>query len=608
MSKTILNLIEINLLLNSEEVKNTELYGNLYSVLSNLQKRKAVSIDDLSDLDQTAKTALLHSKKNMIDIAVKEWHATTDIRERPQRDLTCELCNTKIKYLCYIFNHKNNIELRVGSECIKKFPNMDGYIEHNKRLKEMHKGQKIIARRNKFYMYHPTCEDDIAYAEKYFNTLPVLLPYELYTKLQDVVSRMRLIYSKYVNEEKKPFNSNLNSFQLFDLAVKQFNELKPQSDIFVSQNKDNPLICKRKEIDWMISEGKTRLLQQISENDGVYTLSTIQRILSKDFISNYTDDIFNRNQSQTLRFTKIDNTIVYIKFEKIGYQPSITFKMTIEDFMKEIGAKCIMQPTYTYNLQNFIVYIDIANTKSNLESILAYISSFIYDFNCVFLFDDENNNLILCRRGDKAIRIFNNYNFLVSYSKYITKSDAEIKQFLFNLIKGRTGTKWIDVKMQSLQGIDNRINKLYQEQYLDIKEQFVQYRKSKYVEITTYNITEDDNGYPIIDFDHPTYQKVSRRQIRVSDNTMKNIEYALFVPNNILKPRYSQGTMLLVQNITSVRNDNTIFYVDIENDLSFKRCYTIDEYESIFKHIPISKKNLKSYGRIVYSFVPNFKD
>ena len=72
MSKTSLNLIEINLLLNSEEPKNTELYGNLYSVLSKLQKLKAVSLDNLSDLDNKARTTLLHSKKDLIDTIVRE--------------------------------------------------------------------------------------------------------------------------------------------------------------------------------------------------------------------------------------------------------------------------------------------------------------------------------------------------------------------------------------------------------------------------------------------------------------------------------------------------------------------------------------------------------
>ena len=56
-TKSIISRDEISLLLNSEEPKDTKLYGNLYSVLSNLQNLKAVSLDQLSDIDNKAKAS-----------------------------------------------------------------------------------------------------------------------------------------------------------------------------------------------------------------------------------------------------------------------------------------------------------------------------------------------------------------------------------------------------------------------------------------------------------------------------------------------------------------------------------------------------------------------
>ncbi len=472
MSKTILNLIEINLLLNSEEPKNIDLYGNLYSVLSQLQKLKAVSIDDLSNLDNKAINVLLHSKKDLIDTTVREWRATTTIIERSQRDMVCELCNTPIKYLCYIFNFKNNIELRVGSECIKKFPNMEGYTQHNEQLKTIHKNQKVIARRNIFYEHFPNCEEFIYSAEKYFSNIPILLPYELYSKIESTITRMRLIFAKYVNEDKKPFNSQMNSFELFQLAIDQYSQLKFQADNFVAENKNNLLICKRREIDWLISQNKQKLLEQISKNQGNYNLSTLKQMCSYSFVLDYKDDIFARNQSKLFQFTRIDSDAVYFSFTKHGYQPSLAFKLSLQEFVKEIAADCIFNQDYLYNLDLFYQKGIILNTRNNIESIKNYVADFIYNFNCVLLFDDKTNNLILCRRNDKAIRTFNPRQFIVSYSNQIQNSDADIKKYIFSIIKGGSSVKWISTEEQSRQGIDDKINKLYKEQYLDIKDHF----------------------------------------------------------------------------------------------------------------------------------------
>lgn len=607
MSKTVLNLIEINLLLNSEEPKNTELYGNLYFVLSELNKLKAVSLDDLPTLDTKARNALSYNKKDLIDTTVREWRATTTILERPKRDEVCELCNTPIKYLCYIFNFKNNTELQVGSECIKKFPNMEGYVEHSKQLKNIHKNQKIIARRNEFYERFPNCEVFISDAEKYFSTLPILLSYNLYTKLEDVVKRLRLIYTKYVNEGKKPFNSQLSSFELFDLAINQFNENRQKADEQIEFNINKPLICKRREIDWLLSQNKQAIVSQIAENGGFYSLSTLRHITSVEFISDYIENIFNRNQSQLYRFKSLNNGILQITFNKHGYFPQVIFSMSIKDFMQSIGSYCIFDSKFIYSLGDFTKDMKISNTLQNLESIMNYISTFIYKFNCVLLFNEQNNTLWLCRRGDKSIITFRPYDFLTSYGKHINESDDSIKNFIFSIIKGNGMVKWITPELQAKQGISDIVNKLYKEQYLDVREQYLQYNKSKYVEITTYKIVKTQSGHILIDFDHPEYVKVSRRQIRVSDNTIKYIEYALYVTIDDLIPHYKKGSILLIQSAKSVKNGSTIFYTNKLNGVIIKQCTTEDEYESIFKHTDIPKKEIVSYGRIIYSFTPNFK-
>lgn len=112
------------------------------------------------------------------------------------------------------------MELLVGSECVNHFK-IDGYLDQKKQLAQIHKGHKIVQRRNEFHSRFPDYEDFFLDAEKYFSTLSILLPYELYTNLQSTIERMRLIVAKYINEGKKPYDSQYDSFGLFTQLCSQ---------------------------------------------------------------------------------------------------------------------------------------------------------------------------------------------------------------------------------------------------------------------------------------------------------------------------------------------------------------------------------------------------
>ncbi len=598
-TKSILSRNEISLIKNSEEAKNTDLYGNLFEILLQIKDLKAITKKQLEDLNLNSDglSALTHNKQTLIENTTKEWKATTEIVDNPQKNKKCQLCNTSIRYECHIRNILNNKELTIGSECVNEFK-LDGYIEQKKQLSQIRKGHKIVARRNEFYTKFPGCEQFISNTQKYFSTLPILLPYDLYTKFQDTIVRMRNIYTKYVNEGKKPFESPMDSFELFQLALDQIDELKSKAEMHIVNNNEKSLICKRREIDWMVSNNKNNLLRQISENNGHYNLTTLKQMSSYEFINEYINDIVNRNRSQLFQFIKITYNEVHISFNKKGYFPPIIFKMKLENFMSEIGANCIINKNFIYNINDMFSMLSISNSKNNLESVINYILEFMHNFNCALLFDDETNNIILCRRGDKAIRIFNPQQFLISYSKHITKSDDDIRNFLFSLVKGNNSVKWVSAEIQTKQGIDNKINRLYKEQYLDIKDQFVQYNYNKYVEIISYKTTKNLSGNMIIDFNHPEFINIPRGQIRLSNNTLKYIDYAIYISEKIFT--YEPGTILFVQNSKKVKNENIIFYIS-SDAFVIKECHTIDEHENIFKHIDVEKRNLQSYGKIIYS-------
>ena len=465
ITKSYLSRDEISLLVNSEEAKNTNLYGNLYDILLKIRKLKAVSLDELENLNLNyhGVSALVYNKHTLIDNATREWIATTDIVDNPKRNASCQLCNaSNLRYECHICNMHNKKELLVGSECVNKFK-INGYLDQKKQLVQIQKGHKIVQRRNEFYRYFPDYERIIFDAENYFNTLPILLPYELYTKLQETITRMRLIYIKFINEGKKPFKSEMNSFELFQLALDQYNKLKEQSDQFILNNENKPLICRRREINWMISNNKLNLLQEISENEGIYTRYTLKQIYLADFVVEKLNLFVERNISVQFKIEKINKSGIIFSFNKSGYYPTISFPISLNSFMNSIGANCIIDSIYTYSDKEIIECSHTFNSKRNLKSILNYTYNFINKLNCALFIDEETNTLILYRKGDRAIRQFDPNVFINAYKHYMILSDDKIKKYLFSIVKGNNTTKWITLDVQSKQGIDDKINRLYKE-------------------------------------------------------------------------------------------------------------------------------------------------
>lgn len=463
MTKSDLSRADISLLINSEEAKNTQLYGNLYDILVQIRDLKAITLEELKsrNLNHDGVSALTHNRHTLIDNATKEWRATSTVEINYEKTARCQLCNaSNLKFECHIRNIKNNIELLVGSNCVNEFK-IDGYIEQEKQLKDIKKGQKIVQRRNEFYSRFPNYEEFISDAEKYFSTLPILLSFDLYSDLENVIKRMRVIATMYINERKKPYKSKYDSFELFQLAINQYNKLKVKSDQYVSKNKNKKLICKRSEIDWLMAQNKLGLLHKISSNNSTYTLSTLQGIYSISFVQQYISLISTKNISNTVKFEKLSDNNIIFSFHKFGYSNPILFSTSLQDFMRQIGASCIIEDDFTYTGKNILSISHIINTKRNLFSILEYIDDIMKTLNCAFLVDDSSNSLYLYRKGDKAVRQFSKYNFMQNYSKYILSSDEKIRNHIKFIVRGNKNIKWITPEIQEKQDIDEKIGLLY---------------------------------------------------------------------------------------------------------------------------------------------------
>lgn len=601
MTKSDLSRTDISLLINSEEAKNTQLYGNLYDVLLQIKDLKAITLEELENcnLNYYGMSALSYNKHTLIDNTTKEWRATTDIIDNPKRTAVCQLCNApRLRYECHIRNIKNNTELLVGSECVNHFK-IDGYINQKKQLAQIHKGHKIVQRRNEFYSHFSDYEDFISDAEKYFSTLPILLPYELYTNLHNTIERMRLIATKYVNEGKKPYDSQYDSFGLFQLAINNYTKLKINSDIYVSKNVDKKLVCKRLEIDWMIAQNKKKLLQQISENNGFYTISTLRNIYSLEFVQSYIQLIISKNNSDIMKFEGLNDNSVTFSFNKFGYQTPILFSIQLKDFMQYIGADCIVNDDFTYSSKNILSISNIVFSNNNLVSILEYIDNMTNLLNCVFLIDDLSDTLYLYRKGDKSVRRFSKYTFMQNYSRYMVLSDEDIKKYLIYVIKEDNNAKWITTEMQAKQGIDDKIGILYKG-YRESHE-YIARPMGQIFEIMTYNVRNNSvTNTAKIDFDSSEFISLQRNKLKIGDSQLRFAEYGLRIGDESLSPFYHSGDILFIQPIQKFKEEATVLFAS-KYEVVIKKCYSEKkESENIFCYTNIPKKELVAYGKILY--------
>lgn len=608
-TKSILSRDEISLLQHSEEPKNSALYGNLYDVLCSLDQLKAISIDELIDLyksDKKGVAALTYNKETLLDSVKQEWYTESVSEEDPDKKVRCGLCNTPNKYLFYIKNRKNNQRLNVGSTCMTKFPGIEGYTEYKYQLKKMQHNHKIIARRTIFHQKFPNALDIIESANFYFDNLPILLPADTYNGLKDVVVRLRLIYTYYIEKNKTPFKTPFTPFELFQKAIDQYNKLKIIADGFIEKNINNPLICRREEINWLIKTNRESLIMKIAENNGLYTKDTLAFIYSSQFVFKHFDLFNQRNKSQLLniKFDRSNNTINCI-LDKIGYTHSIQYIIDLKSFMKEIGCKCIIDKHYFYNSKDLLNIANISNSINNLESIIWYNANVMNELNYIFLIDYQTHELYLYRKGDGAVKFFSPKYFLKSYSSYILKSDDAIKDFLKKVINGNKAKKWITKDIQEKNDFANKIYRMYKEQYNENIYAKKHSGNKNYYEIPLYNLEQR------IDYDNIEYINIKKHDINIPINQHQLIDYAIKVSPTSNMPKCIKDKILLVHATNRLKNqDIGIFCINdihvvmryIHND-SNKEKYleTLDNKNSTI----ILTNDIKICGKVLYILSTN---
>lgn len=233
MSNTILTVKELNIILNSDEIKNTVRYGGLYKTLLNINCKKAISLNDIIQ-DKPAVEMLQKNKDILLHNSKQEWTYVGNITiTNPFEKARCFICNRQHKNVYYIKNIKNNKIFGVGPTCAENFPNIQKDI-NAKCIPYKDDPMKIVRKvefQNKFKALD--IEKFLNTEENFYSIYFLNLPADLWQALNVSISKMNDIYYTYINIGISPYESSLHPLSLFEKELANYYILKNQSHEYI---------------------------------------------------------------------------------------------------------------------------------------------------------------------------------------------------------------------------------------------------------------------------------------------------------------------------------------------------------------------------------------
>ena len=246
--KLLITQQEMVLIKNSSEATNTELYGNLYDCIQNYVKLSKTELDNNIVFDEKARIVLLNSenKKMMMDKIMDEWYSVKNC-DIVETLINCQLCGRPNKYVYYIHNKITDIDLHIGSDCVKNYPDITGIKQQKKRLSQLKREQTQQKRKIEFEMREGEEIGFIVDAEKKFKEFPVVLPFKLHTAIKDVLYQLNLSKTTYIKN-----GGNLDeAYSVYCVLKEKFNDLYKQADEHYQIVKNNSLVCDKETSEWL---------------------------------------------------------------------------------------------------------------------------------------------------------------------------------------------------------------------------------------------------------------------------------------------------------------------------------------------------------------------
>lgn len=423
MEQVCLYMHDLVLIKYGEEAKDTKTYGNLYECTKECGKLTESKVKRSSTLDEAAKVTLLLNRDNLKDRISAEWIALSRNHYVEEKQ-HCMLCNAPINVLCYIKNKANGNELIVGNECIEKFPRMEIEAGYKTSYKRALRSRKQIQATNKFLGMDSEQKDLSKEMDDYFNTLPLILPDILNQNLMKARKEFNLFRKQFVS---RPEN-NANKIEEYEELKQQWNMARERADKWITDFRRNPFVCRRQQILWL-KEKNPSLIHQIALDGGFYTQETLKEMYDPKFIANHRNIFASHIKGNALNLLKLNGNSLMFSFIGPGYNRPVTLSVSLEIFMKEIGACCLVNKKYEYSEAN-IRELMLPQTQDNMWALIDRMEQPMREVGIQVKQDQETGSYYYLRLDENGIELYSKVEvsaFLYVAKDLIFSDDTAIK-------------------------------------------------------------------------------------------------------------------------------------------------------------------------------------
>ena len=370
---------EMVLIKNSSEVANTELYGNLFDCIQDYTKLSKTDLDNNIVFDKKARAVLLNSenKKVMLNKIMDEWYSIKNY-DIVETLIKCQLCGRPNKYVFYIHNKITEIDLHIGSDCVKNYSDITGIKQQKKRLSQLQREQAQQKRKIEFEMRE---EDEVGFiedAEIKFKEFPIVLPFKLHTEIKDVLYQLNLLKTTYIKN-----GGNLEEvYSIYCTLKERFDDLYNQANDHCQIVKTNILVCDKETAAWLMKYNPS-VWEKVSKNNGIFCVDTLMKVYDEKYVDKKLRKIIRHLQDKDIRVLQVSKSYIHFSIKDERYIYPVTFRMSLKKFMESVGCYALTDPQYKFgkeDLKDIIIEETSNNFYAVYNSVLDLLNRNGYDF------------------------------------------------------------------------------------------------------------------------------------------------------------------------------------------------------------------------------------
>lgn len=271
-----------------------------------------------------------------------------------------------------------NVDLHIGSDCVRNFTDIMGIKQQKKRLSQLKKEQEQQKRKIDFEVLEGEDLGFIEDAENKFNNFPILLPHKLYSDLKDRISQIALLKSAYI-KNGGDLNETFSSYCSLKSIIR---ELFTSAEHYHSSVVGNPLLCEKHTAEWLLKNNRP-IWEMVSKNGGIFCADTLKKVCDERYVSQKIMLILRHMQDKDLHLLQVSKLYIHFSIKNERYIYPVTFTVPISYFMEHIGCYALTDKEYTFNKES-LSQIVIESTSTNFHALYNSVFEILkhkgYDF------------------------------------------------------------------------------------------------------------------------------------------------------------------------------------------------------------------------------------